>query len=93
MTNNELKPCPFPHIEGAGQYMSIREDEYTRGIYPFYAHCLICGAKGPVAKTAKEAIAAWNMRADNGNEHKCEDCHVSPDDCDPLDCERVRREL
>jgi len=24
---------------------------------------------------------------------KCQDCHVAPDDCDPADCERVRREM
>ena len=63
MTDNELKPCPFPHIEGAGQYMCIHENENTRSLSPFYVHCLICGAKGPVAKTPEEAISAWNRRA------------------------------
>jgi len=29
--------------------------------------CLTCGAEGPLAKTRKAAIAAWNTRA-NGSE-------------------------
>jgi|GEM_PF-6212789 len=57
MSNNELKSCPFPHIEGAGQYMAMHER--SRGL-PFQAHCLICGARGPVAETKEKAITAWN---------------------------------
>ena len=57
MTDNELKPCPFPHEDGVGQYMTIHERAMG---CPFQAHCLICGAMGPVAGTKREAVAIWN---------------------------------
>jgi len=57
MAYSELKPCLFPHIDGGGQYMTIHER--SSGI-PFQAQCLICGARGPVARTKEEAIVAWN---------------------------------
>ena len=52
-----LKPCPFCK----GNDISV----YGASVY--WAECGDCFCEGPVCKTEKEAIKAWNTRAeDNG---------------------------
>lgn len=53
----ELKPCPF---------CGCLEIEIQRRIYPaadgYFGQCVSCETGGPLAKTYKSAIAAWNRR-------------------------------
>jgi Lar family restriction alleviation protein len=54
----ELKPCPLCGCEKS-------EACYSEIGYAVY--CDKCGARGPLAKTKADAIAAWNRRADDDN--------------------------
>jgi hypothetical protein len=51
----ELKPCPFC---GWGTIVD-------GGIIKHYCECYACHAKGKPCKTWKEAIEAWNRRAND----------------------------
>ena len=69
---NELKPCPF-----CGWH--------EVGIYPHdaipgcgAAACRKCHAQGPARPLAKDALAAWNRRADPGGQ-SCVVCAVELD--------------
>lgn len=68
-----IKPCPFcrsgraPGFGGYTQaYFSggVELIEENRSPPSFYVWCGSCGSKGPPERTAAEAIAAWNTRAD-----------------------------
>lgn len=54
-----LKPCPFLHLPRRGT-----EPPTVKGPTPNYhwsAQVVCnCGARGPAANTAEEAIVAWN---------------------------------
>ena len=60
MPSVKLKPCPFcggtPKVVAGG----FRPDPPT-----YYVYCHRCGASGGVCDTKKEAIAAWNRRAND----------------------------
>lgn len=65
---NELKPCPFcggkPHISKHSFW-----NEKTKGFtdHTYGIECIECHTKGnQFYETEKEAIEAWNRRADNG---------------------------
>lgn len=59
MPNKELKPCPFC---GGEAYVGQDECWY----WDWEAHCLQCGATfDTLFETKKQAIEAWNRRADN----------------------------
>jgi Lar family restriction alleviation protein len=65
MSNEALKPCPFPHKENASPIIELTQSQdYMTG---WQVRCIICGARGPIAKTRKKAIAAWNKRAEEKN--------------------------
>ena len=51
---DELKPCPF-----CGS-------RYVVSVYCWIVKCCRCGAHGAAGQTRKEAIEAWNRRADDG---------------------------
>ena len=55
---NELKPCPFCGAYG----LSLVEIE--RADFCHYVRCVPCTTEGPAASNKKDAIAAWNKRAE-----------------------------
>ena len=60
MPSVKLKPCPF-----CGE----KPRPAATGFYPdppvYYIYCDGCGASGRMCNTEKEAIAAWNRRAND----------------------------
>ena len=56
----ELKPCPF-----CGGKASIMRYHYIDNAS--YCYCTACKVKMPNSLTRKEAIEAWNRRAEGGN--------------------------
>lgn len=54
---SELKPCPFS--TGKPHDLMIMSSGQAR----MWMECMQCGARGPMAGTRAEAIAAWNRRA------------------------------
>jgi hypothetical protein len=55
----------------------------------FLGICTINQCRKEFRKDGKNVIFKL---VDYKGERDCENCHVSPDDCDPLDCERAREE-
>ena len=53
----DLKPCPF--CDGKAKLKGYQID--------FRVMCPECGGRAKLCSTAKEAIEAWNRRADNGS--------------------------
>ncbi len=55
---NELKKCPFC----GGKFAVVRNmhDEFC-----FYIECTLCDSTGPEGDDEREAIAAWNRRANS----------------------------
>jgi len=57
MTEEELKPCPF----FGSSFIDL-----NRG--GWWVWCGECGAEGSVKETREEALAAWNRRANEGEQ-------------------------
>lgn len=57
----ELKPCPF--CGGEAKIVTYR-NEYSR-INPTLVGCSVCKTQTALYDKRKEAIKAWNRRADN----------------------------
>jgi len=76
----QLKPCPF--CGGKAEYATFH-DGFRK------INCITCSfCKANIDRSKiQEVIMAWNNRVDNLDTRKCENCYVSPDDCNPLDCE------
>ena len=64
MPREELKPCPF--CGGEGELITRGTHKWSRVAVNTQCHILCggCWATGPIGKTAADAIAAWNRRAD-----------------------------
>ena len=57
----ELKPCPF-----CGRTDSLHIDRYqSDGEWWAYVECTECICTGPVGKLKRNAVDAWNMRAEH----------------------------
>jgi Lar family restriction alleviation protein len=61
----ELKPCSF--CGGVGALWSISECKTV------YAICMKCGTQTIEYKSAEQAVAAWNRRAQEP-ENRCDNC-------------------
>ena len=73
--SNTLLPCPF-----CGGEATVGANEYYDGANTFYTYCTNCGVQQITTKIrTDEAIAAWNRRAQPGNE--------------PLTMDELREEL
>lgn len=65
MTN--LAPCPFSHKgydEEDFKPPQVYDDCDINQVW-FQGYCPVCTGAGPECKTPKEAVAAWNKRADD----------------------------
>jgi Lar family restriction alleviation protein len=58
--SKKLKPCPF--CGNKSQYLLAIPFDSRYGNKAKYVCCIECHAQGALAKTEKEAIAAWNKR-------------------------------
>lgn len=68
---DELKPCPFCGLKQSTGMPRVRVafDTWTPACEPkapFFIYCERCEARGPEAKTEKQAAAAWNKRKQGG---------------------------
>jgi len=54
--NQEIKPCPFCGMK----VNEIEDPEFTGYIY---VTCSSCCAQGPLVRSSKKSIEAWNERA------------------------------
>jgi Lar family restriction alleviation protein len=72
MKENELKPCPFCGGEAVLYHQSSKYTDYDGD----YVHCMHCGCRTKLFEcfngtgkthedTEREAVNAWNRRADN----------------------------
>jgi len=84
-----LKPCPFC---GSKKLMMDTGLSGADDSKLFWIVCNECYSSGPAYDKKSAAIARWNKRVDNSNTRKCENCWVSPDDCNPLDCEMEKEQ-
>lgn len=57
--SEELKPCP------CGSANVLIEN----GIISYFAHCKKCGMTGPDTNSWSGAVAEWNHRANEGEDH------------------------
>lgn len=60
MSEDRLRPCPFC---GGDDELALSEPPL-----PWFVICGACGVEGPYADKRKHAIAAWNTRAQKGDE-------------------------
>ena len=63
-TMAELKPCPFCGNDDQ-DFMVIPYEKISSSLlvkYVQYAHCLKCLSRGPIKRSEKEAVDAWNTR-------------------------------
>ena len=60
---DKLKPCPFCGSED----VKLLEEVEIQGVLACFVNCRSCNACGSMFLTSKkkEAIAAWNRRANN----------------------------
>lgn len=62
-----LKPCPF-----CGDIILGITTSWFKGGYTGYVYCKMCRVSGPLKKTQRAAVRAWNKRVfednDNGKE-------------------------
>lgn len=56
----ELKPCPF--CGAKDENIKVKSDHFTR----YYVLCKSCMVSTDHFETKKQAIEAWNRRADDG---------------------------
>jgi len=49
-----LKPCPFCH--------TVDRIMQESNCYGRFIECLLCGARGPIARSEEEAAKLWNRR-------------------------------
>jgi len=56
----ELKPCPFCGNDDQALFMIPHEGMRTS--LTRYAYCIKCLSRGPIKRSEKEAIEAWNIR-------------------------------
>lgn len=61
--NEELKPCPFC----GGKAISCSTGNIYTKEY-FFVKCTKCGIESPSAINKKDAITAWNKRAEVPND-------------------------
>lgn len=58
----DLKPCPFC----GNSWPAIGQEREYSTFGTIYVYCTNCRASGPSMPSKKEAIEAWNRRADDG---------------------------
>lgn len=66
MEEIELKPCPFCGATAEGEPLMNRVGIYQSELTKcFHVSCYKCGTTSNWYNTEKQAINAWNRRADN----------------------------
>jgi hypothetical protein len=69
MSNEALKPCPFPHNEPYKQLLETKRHNYgDERPRRFFVRCCVCNARGPYTNSKEEAKAAWNKRAEEASD-------------------------